>query len=180
MTDEQLALALQNGDRDSLSTLVDRYYDPLLGYLYRLLNGDRPLAQDLVQETFLRVLRGIRQYEYPRPFKPWLYAIATNGARNHYQRADSRRTLLLHEDFDPSDDSDAPDLTLIEAEQVQAVIDALDHLPSEQRETLILFYYQALSYQEIATALNIPIGTVKSRLANGIRRLREKLMAGER
>lgn len=180
MTDEELALALQRGDRSSLTPLVERYYDPLLGYLYRLMNGDRMLAQDLVQETFLRVLRAIRQYQHPRPFRPWLYAIATHIARSHYQRADTRRTLLLEDDFDPPDDADPPDAGVIARQDAQSVAAAVATLPEDQRETLILFYYQALSYQEIAAALEIPIGTVKSRLSISIRRLREQLMAGER
>src|SRR3954447_15949399 len=91
-SDEDLARQLQQGDRGALTALVERHYDSLLGYLYRMTRGDRSLAQDLVQETFLRALRGIGGYQYPRPFKPWLYAIATNLARNHYTSADTRRT----------------------------------------------------------------------------------------
>src|SRR5690348_4545040 len=98
VSDEQLAQQLQDGDRAALTALVERHYDPLLGYLYRLARGDRPLAQDLAQETFLHALRGITHYTYPRPFKPWLYAIATNLARNHYNRADTRRTDNTDED----------------------------------------------------------------------------------
>ena len=63
LTDERLAQALQQGDRAALTTLVERHYDPLLGYLYRMTRGDRSLAQDLVQETFLRALRGIGGYK---------------------------------------------------------------------------------------------------------------------
>ena len=112
-TDEQLAQQLQQGDQGALSVLVERHYDPLLGYLYRLTRGDRSLAQDLAQETFLRALRGIAGYISPRPFKPWLYAIATNLARNHYTRADTRRTDNTLEDAEYGAD-DAPDAALLE------------------------------------------------------------------
>src|SRR5215475_1657683 len=114
LSDEQLAKQLQQGDRAALTALVERHYDPLLGYLYRMTRGDRSLAQDLVQETFLRVLRGISGYSTPRPFKPWLYAIATNLVRNYYTSADLRRTDNSLEDEDYASE-DAPDAALLEA-----------------------------------------------------------------
>ncbi len=88
-SDEQVMAAVMAGDQAALAALVTRHHSPLLGYLSRLTGGDRPLAEDLVQETFLRVLRqGICQPD--RPFKPWLYAIATNLARDHFKSAAMR------------------------------------------------------------------------------------------
>lgn len=177
--DEQDALRLQRGDRTALSNLIDRHYDALTGYLYRLMHGDRTLAQDLTQETFLRVLRGIDGYQYPRPFKPWLYAIATNLARNHYTSADIRRTQSIEADDDPLDEVDdhLPDAYFDRQDEAQAVIDALRSLPDHQREVIILAYYQSLALSEIAETLGIPLGTVKSRLSIGIARLREGMKA---
>ena len=176
LTDEQLAHGLQQGDRAALTTLVERHYDPLLGYLYRMTRGDRSLAQDLVQETFLHALRGIGGYSLPRPFKPWLYAIATNLARNHYTSADRRRTDSADEDADYASDS-APDDALLEQAEAQAVIAALNTLSDPQREVLVLYFYQSLSLQAIADTLAIPLGTVKSRLSIGVSRLRERMEA---
>ncbi len=155
---------------------MERHYDPLLGYLYRLARGDRALAQDLAQETFLRALRGIDGYQVPRPFKPWLYAIATNLARNHYAAADTRRTDNPAEDQEYGAD-DPPDAALIADAEAQAVIAALDTLPDPQREVIVLYFYQSLSQQAIADTLAIPLGTVKSRLFNGVKRLRERMEA---
>ncbi len=174
-TDEQLAQQLQRGDRAALTALVERHYDPLLGYLYRLARGDRSLAQDMAQETFLRALRGIGGYEYPRPFKPWLYAIATNLARNHYTSADTRRTGDAVDDDYGEDDP--PDAGLLEHDEAQAVVAALDLLPDHQREVIVLYFYQSLSLQAIADTLAIPLGTVKSRLSIGVSRLREQIKA---
>jgi RNA polymerase sigma-70 factor (ECF subfamily) len=175
--DERLAEQLKRGDRGALTRLVERHYDALMGYLYRLTYGDRALAQDLVQEAFLRVLRGIDGYEYPRPFKPWLYAIATNLARNHYASADQRRTRSADGDDLPG--GDLPDDQLQARDEQQAVIAALRQLPDLHREVIILAYYQSLSLAEIAETLKIPLGTVKSRLSNGVARLREKLKQDE-
>ncbi len=175
-TDEQFAQQLQRGDRAALAPLVERHYDALLGYLYRLARGDRSLAQDLTQETFLRALRGISGYQYPRPFKPWLYAIATNLARNHYNRADTRRTDSADEDAEYESDA-APDAALLEQDEALAVIAALDTLPDHQREVIVLYFYQQLSLQAIADTLALPLGTVKSRLSIGVKRLREQIKA---
>jgi RNA polymerase sigma-70 factor (ECF subfamily) len=172
ITDEALALQLQQGEQTALTVLVERHYDALLGYLYRMMSGDRALAEDLAQETFLRVLSAAHQYQHPRPFKPWLYAIATNLVRNHYKRADTRYTFA-EGDGDVSDEWDVPEAAVLEQDEAQAVIAALRTLPDDQREVIVLYYYQSLEGAEIAAALGIPLGTVRSRLAAGVRHLRE-------
>lgn len=172
-TDEQLALGLQNGKGDGLTTLVERHYGALMGYLYRLSGGDRLLAEDMAQEVFLQVIRAIRQYQYPRPFKPWLYAIATNLARNHYNRPDTRRTISSERFSSERLTSDtAAEDALLENDEAQQVAALLMALPDHQREVVILRYYQELSLAEIAEVLGIPVGTVKSRLSLGLGRLR--------
>ena len=175
LPDEDLARALQRGDTRALTLLVERHHAPLLGYLYRLTGGDRPLAEDLVQETFLRVLRNIRQYHPAQRFKPWLYAIATNLARDHFKRADTRRTDPIQTDTLALPDPNQPEPTFLAHDDARQVIAALAHLPALQRETVILRYYQDLSLAEIAETLNIPVGTVKSRISIGLQKLRELL-----
>ncbi len=174
LPDEDLALNIQRGETAALNTLVERHYSPLLGYLYRMTGGNRALAEDLTQEAFLRALRGIDRYTHPRPFKAWLYAIATNTARDHFKSADSRHTNSMAEDFDAPADI-APDANLLAADDARAVVRALGALPDHQREAVILRYYQDLSLSEIAEALGIPVGTVKSRLSLGLKKMRELL-----
>jgi len=180
-TDESLALGVQQGKRDKLAMLVERHHSPLLGYLYRMTNGNRVLAEDLVQETFLRLLRSIGQYHYPRPFKPWLYAIAGNLARDHYKRADTRRSDLVSDEMlnrIVNHESVVPLDGVLADEEAREVAAALATLPDHQRETIILRYYQELSLAEIAETLHIPVGTVKSRLSLGLRRLKTSLERG--
>lgn len=174
--DETLARRIQNGDRSAVEPLIERHYSPLIGYLYRMTGGDRALAEDLAHETFMRVIGSIAQYQHPRPFKAWLYAIATHAARNHYKSADQRYTANADEDFDAPDDQPI-DTGMIEGEEAAAVIAALESLPDHQREVITLYYYQQFSLQEIADTLHIPLGTVKSRLSIGISRLRDKMKA---
>ncbi|HEX6480411.1 MAG TPA: RNA polymerase sigma factor [Ktedonobacteraceae bacterium] len=177
-SDEQLMTAVMAGDQVALAALVTRHHAPLLGYLYRLVGGDRPLAEDLVQETLLHVLRQ-RTYRSNRPFKPWLYTIATNLARDHFKSAavhqrwrggDEEEALLQ------LDDSAAgPEEHALAAEQGSEVRAALAQLSEEYRIVLLLRFYQGFSLQEIAETLHIPLGTVKSRLSVGIHRLRSVL-----
>jgi RNA polymerase sigma-70 factor, ECF subfamily len=170
-SDEQLARRVQRGDTSDLALLVQRHHSPLLGFLYRLTGGDRSLAEDLTQEAFLRALRSIRQYHPTRRFKPWLYAIAVNVARDHFKRADTRYAAVLTDDeFTALADPIELDESIVDDTQRVAV--AIRALPVHQREVIILRYYQNLSLAEIAEALTIPIGTVKSRLSLGLRQLR--------
>lgn len=172
LTDEELALEIKQGQVSGLSALVERHHKPLIGYLFRMTGGDRPLAEDLAQETFLRSVRAIQQYQYPRPFKPWLYRIATNLARDHYRSANTRYAA------GPSDEetvSEGPLLEddALEQDELRQVVTALHALPDHQREIVVLRYYQELSLNEISETLAVPLGTVKSRLSVGLRRLRD-------
>ncbi len=181
-SDEDLACGIQQGQTDDLRVLVERYHAPLFGYLYRLTGGDDALAEDLVQETFLRVLRSIAQYRYPRAFKPWLYTIATNLGRDHYKRLAVRKTVSMTDNMLNRPDLQsgaAPEAVAVALDEVAHVKAALADLPEHQREVVMLRYYQELALSEIAEALNIPVGTVKSRLSLGIKRLRTRLLEEE-
>lgn len=179
VSDEALALGIQQGKTEELNVLVERYYRPLLGYLYRLTGGSKAHAEDIVQETFLRVIRSIGLYTASRPFKPWLYTIATNIARNHQRSADTRYTESVIEDMDYIDEGTLPEEMTLAGEEAQTVMTALMTLPEHQREVILLFYYEELSQAEIAEILKIPVGTVKSRLSLGLKRLRTTVLSAE-
>lgn len=177
-TDEDLARSLQRGNQMALARLVERHHSLLLGFLYRMTGGDRALAEDLVQESFVRVLRGITYYQYPRPFKPWLYTVATHLARDYYKQAEMRHTLSMSDDV-PELETDAPETLLLLDSEARQVAAAITRLPDHQREVLILRYYQELSLLEIAEIVDVPVGTVKSRLSLGLKRLREWVVEQE-
>jgi len=179
-SDEELAQGIQQGNQADMTELVERYYDALLRYLYRLCAGRQNLAEDMVQETFLRALRKIALYDPQRPFKPWLYAIATNIARNYHQKADTRFTENPAENSDFVDPQSQPESKVMQAEAAENVANALTQLPDHQREVVVLFYYEDMPQKDIAAILNIPIGTVKSRLSLGLKRLRTMIEAMEK
>lgn len=184
-TDEELVARLRLGDAPALRTLMERYRGPLHGYLVRLL-GSTDDAEDLFQDTWLRVLRNAARFDDQRAFRPWLYAIATNLVRNTYRARSYRDALSL--DRPEGGDEDAPSLVSRLAgvgsqpgdaaerdESARAVRDAVGELPEKGRAALVLFYYQGLSYEEIGDALEIPVGTVKSRIHNAVAKLAQVL-----
>lgn len=174
-TDEHLAKRLQDGDKNALATLVTRHHAPLIGYLYRMCGGNRALAEDMTQEAFLRVIRAIDQYHYPRPFKAWLYTIATNLIRDHYKRAETRYATVDVDSATLAATHGRPERDIEQQDDAQQVIDALTVLSETHRAVVVLRYYQELPLNDIADILDIPTGTVKSRLANGLKKLRQAL-----
>ncbi len=176
LSDEQLLNAVIAGEMAALTTLVERYQQVLTGYLDRLVGADWALAQDLAQETFLRVLRQ-HTMRGERPFKPWLYTIATNLARDHFKSAATRFSMPLapEHEIQVADEAPGPEEYALREEQRSMLVDALNLLGIEYRATIWLRFYCGLSLREIATTLDIPLGTVKWRLSTGLHRLRSVL-----
>lgn len=181
-TDGALVRRLERGEAAALRLLMERYRGPLHGYLCRLL-GSSEDADDLFQDTFLRVLRHAGRFDPARSFKPWLYAIATNLARNTFRSRSYRDAVPLDRPDEDgcalvaqlAGDSRPPGDAAERVESAQVVRAAVDELPEKGRAAVVLFYYQGLSYDEIAEALEIPVGTVKSRIHNAMARLARAL-----
>lgn len=170
-SDEQLMIRLANGDRNALRPLVDRYQRQLYVFLYRMLDGNVSAAQDTVQETFLRLINQ-RSYQPSRPLRPWMYRVATNVATDYLRRT---QPLPLHQTSDVVDTTLGPESSAELSERAELVRTALDTLPPGLRSVLILRFYHDFSLQEVADALDIPVGTVKSRLFSATRKLREHM-----
>jgi len=183
-TDESLLCRLRDGEREVFGPLVRRYERELFGYLRRYV-GDDDLADDVFQNTFLQVFLKIGQYEPGRPARPWIYAIATNQAIDALRRR-NRRTAdrpaesvtVPDEDCEPRPlfellpaPGDPPPDTADREEQRQRVRAAVDRLPESLRQTVLLVYFQGLRYQDAAEVLDIPVGTVKSRLHAALTKL---------
>lgn len=173
--DEVLMAQFQQGDSGALETLVRRYADPLLGFLVRM-TSDRAAAEDLFQETFLRVHLKAKSFTPSRRFKSWLYAIAAHLAidrRRQIVRAPSvsleeneERLMNLLPDQRPTPADDA-----IISERKIRVRHAVDTLPARQRATLVLAYFEGLSYSEVAAAMGCSVGTVKTQVSRALHTL---------
>jgi RNA polymerase sigma-70 factor, ECF subfamily len=178
LSDEQLLDVVIAGEMAALATLVERYQQVLTGYLDRLVGADWALAQDLAQETFLRVLRQ-HATRGDHPFKPWLYTIATNLARDHFKSGATRFSVPLASEQETwfADEAPGPEDHAIRTERHYALVDALNQLGMEYRATIWLRFYGDLSLREIADTLEVPLGTVKWRLSTGLQRLRSVLVS---
>lgn len=188
-SDEDLLLAYRSdGDRRAFETLVHRYERELFNYLRRYLN-DAEMADDAFQATFLQVHLKCEYFEPGRKVRPWLYTVATNQAidaqrRNRrHQMASLDRCCRAGDQDDEGgslmeflgSDEPAPDAHIESAEVDAQVHQAVSHLPESLKEVLTLVYYQGLKYREAAEVLEIPVGTVKSRLHAAIRKLEPSL-----
>jgi RNA polymerase sigma-70 factor (ECF subfamily) len=176
-SDEELLAEHLAGKPGAFDTLVARYIDGLFGFFQRFV-GNAAIAEDLVQETFLQVHLSAGGFDPSRSFKPWLYTIAANKARDHMRARGRRPTqsldIVVGDSEGPTAGArvEAPEPPLREqldeleqAEQVRAMI---AQMPEHLRLILILGYYERLPYAEIAEILGIPVGTVKSRLHSAL------------
>ena len=183
-SDEQLLERyIRTREGPLLDELVRRYERELYVYLHRYM-GQREAAEDVFQQTFLSVHLRCDRFESGRRFRPWVYAIATNAAidwkRHHGRRqmASLDRITGDGEQDRPAelgdligDDSAKPFDRLEEEEQRVIVREAVDALPELSRQVVLLVYYQGMKYREAADILEVPVGTVKSRLHSAIGRL---------
>jgi RNA polymerase sigma-70 factor (ECF subfamily) len=184
-SDEELLNRFRRGQTAAFGLLVRRYERELYGYLRRYLQ-DASLAEDVFQNTFLQVYVKSGQYEAGRPVRPWLYTIATHQAIDAMRRNGRHQAVSLDETRADTGEGDLA--TLLEMlqtrgpspldaassqERKELVRASVERLPDFLKQVLLLAYYQGLKYREIADILDIPVGTVKSRLHAALIKLQE-------
>jgi RNA polymerase sigma-70 factor, ECF subfamily len=179
-TDEDLILAFQNGDVSAFEEIVRRYRDPLFNFVVRLL-GDAFFSEDIVQETFLRVYRNRHRYHQVAKFSTWIYTIASNLAKTELRRRKVRNFFSISSKGEDEKDYDLVDTSLdIERDvdgalKSEIILKEINALPYHFKEAVLLRDIQDLSYEEISQILNVPLGTVKSRVNRGRSRLQKRL-----
>lgn len=180
-TDEQLLRDYRQGDAEAFRSLIARHQEDLLRFLVRL-TGDRQAADDIFQETFLQVHISADTFDPARRFKPWLFTIAANKARDLLRKRVRRQEVDISAPVN-RDGGDAGGQTFVDLMKVnvpppeeglealerdEMVQRAIGRMPLALREILLLAYFQRLSYAQIADELQIPLGTVKSRLHSAV------------
>ena len=176
-TDEQLLALFQGRDPGAFEQLVKRYEKPLYNFLVKFVAG-AAVAEDVFQETFLQVSISADNFDVTRRFRPWLYTIAANKARDMLRKKGRRPTVQLTGTQENDYENDLWDVLLVDEttpqklleqkQQKQMVRDTVMQLPDRLREILALAYFNQLPYKEIAKVLDVPLGTVKSRLHSAI------------
>ena len=180
-TDEMLLERYRTGDAAAFRTLIERHQDALLRFLIRFM-GNRQAAEDVFQDAFLQVHLSADSFDVTRRFKPWLFTIAANKGRDFRRKAVRRSALELSAPVGGGGengggqsfvdlmqvDVDAPSDHMDTVERDALVQSAIDAMPEHLREILLLSYFQRVPYAAIAEALDIPLGTVKSRLHSAV------------
>ena len=177
-SDEIMFDAYRAGDRGAFTDLMRRYSNELIHFLTRYL-GSRPAADDVFQETFLQVHLSAETFDSSRRFKPWLFTIAANKARDYHRKYSKRTVVSLSNTIDVEgegrqfvdlleSDVPTPESPLVDSERSRLVKQVVDSMPGHLREILLLSYFQQMSYNQIAETLEIPLGTVKSRLHTAV------------
>jgi len=174
-SDEDLMLSLQRRrDEEAFSLLFARYRGPITSYVYRLV-GNRAEAENLAQETFLRVLQKADRYDYPKRFSTWFYTIARNLATDFLKK----KRAVVPDDFRSLSESalgpapPAAEQTVASNEELEQLAHAVDDLPLPYREVVVLRALQELSYREIAAIVGCPESTARSRMDYGLEYLRK-------
>ena len=169
--DEYLVASAKTGDRQAFHMLARRWQKKLIAHAWRL-TGDPEIARDAAQEGWIEILRGIGRLEDERAFPAWAYRIVSRRCARQIGTAVRRRELAEATLAEPArEDGEAPGAGL-ESERLRAAVRAL---PEEQRAAVALFHFEEMRVAEVAVALDVPVGTVKTRLMHARRKLRAAL-----
>lgn len=170
-SDETLAVRAQQGDREAVSVLVRRHSGRLYGFLQRY-HPDRNDCDDLLQETWIRVLGNLDRFDPDKRFSTWLFQIALNLCRDLARRDEVRSRFRKGMQEMPQGKAY---VTAEEKVDAMKVVQAIETLPQQQKEVLLLRYYHGFPEAEVSEILRCPKGTVKSRLHQAVKAVRGKL-----
>ena len=168
-SDEQLMSLFQGGDENAYIELVNRYKDKLINFIFNYL-GDLESSEDVVQETMIKLYQKKHYYKNIAKFSTWLYTIAKNLANTELRKRKQRKTTLLSQFSKDDKTYDLPSNDPEPGQEIQTDIvnkiirDAVDQLSEKFKIVIVLRDIQGLSYEDISEIINVPIGTVKSRI----------------
>jgi len=178
LTDEKLIARFQDGDINAYNELVHRYKDRLLNFVFRYFNN-REQAEDVVQDTMIKLYTHASYYKNIAKFSTWIYTIAKNNALTELRKNKRKQTVSLWTnegkpiDIEMKDES--LEQTVYNKMAVEELNKYLDEIPENFRIAVVLRDFQELSYEEISKILEIPLGTIKSRINRGRIQLSEKM-----
>ena len=164
-------LSVRDGDVGQLGVLFDRYHGMLFDFFCRMLNN-RTAADDLVQDVFFRILKYRRTYRDDSHFTTWMFHIARNARFDHFKKHRAE-VLFPEEGFDLPGRGPFPSQQFEKEQETVMLKKAIQKLPDEKRELLILARYQELKYEQISDLLGVDVGTVKVRVHRAVKELRE-------
>lgn len=176
--DRSLLDRIRRGDTGGAGELFERYAPALVKFADRMLS-DRPAAEEVAQEVFLKVISRAHQYDGRAEVSSWLFAIAANACRDRRRRDRRAPVVPLEAIAEPRERGAGIEAILGQRERREAVRRALTSLSDEQREALVLARYHGLPYAEIASVLGISVGAVKTRIFRAVETLKARFSEGE-
>ena len=180
MEESRLIERASRGDAQAFNELMAQHERRMYAVAARMC-GNHEDAQDCLQEAMLRAYRAIASFKGQSSFSTWVYRITTNACLDELRRRKNRPNtsldVLLDTGWSPSDGGNAPEKHALRAERMRKLQEYIRELPEDMRAAIVLRDVQGMSYDDIATALNTNVGTIKSRISRGRERLREKIMA---
>ncbi len=185
LTDEALMELFKNGDIKGFNLLVERYQKPIINYIYRL-TGNFMMAEDITQEVFILIYKKAKLFRAAGCFKSWIYKIATNlfnyemRRRKHTfsekpiytEEPTTVKNDLVPEHLNPSQKAENSEIQ-------KRIIELIDSLPHKQRIVVTLHIFEELKQEEIANIVGCSIGTVKSRIYYGLKKLKEQIIESD-
>lgn len=173
MNDEELLHQLAHGSGSAIDTLIYKYHKLLYGYVFRMTTNEHTTA-DIVQETFVILYRQALKQQCPETLKPWLYKIATNLCRDYWKKASTRREVPWDWEHNSWPTDAMHPETIHFADQYadrEWMMASINRLHMDHRAVIFLRFYQDLTYEQMAEALEVPVNTVKSRLYRALKQL---------
>jgi RNA polymerase sigma-70 factor (ECF subfamily) len=177
-TDEELMLCIVQGEEKAFDEIYLRYGKRLFVYFYRMMNYNKDIADDMLQDIFMKIAENPEKFDRTRSFKTWIFSVASNACKNHYrhkQLVREKEDQIIQEHILRSAASNQAAMSLDRSAFRHMLDRTLDQLPVEKKEAFILRYQEEKSIAEIALIQNCPEGSVKSRIHYTLKILEEKM-----
>lgn len=172
-SDEELLISISNGNNDAFNDLYARYKDRLLYYFYRMLFQDKEIAKDFTQEIFIKIINKPHFYNPKMKFSTWIFSVANNMCKNEYRRLEVRKNTILCDNPDLFDSEELK--TENHEPAVDLIFNQLEKFDESHKSAFLLKYREGFNIDEISKILELPVGTIKSRLYYTRKKLQENI-----
>ena len=174
LSDQELVVLAIKGDSKAFEQLVFRYEKPIFIYTKRFLN-QKESAEDVTQETFIKIYRSLKNFDPEYKFKTWIYTVATNTVYDWLRKAKKSKELFIIDDPDNSFETIDEDASYNKIEDKELIDNALKNIKPVYQSVIVLFYRDGLLYEEIAEVLRVPVNTLKTYMSRAKKALGEEL-----
>nr|WP_319509948.1 RNA polymerase sigma factor [uncultured Draconibacterium sp.] len=165
LTDEELMTAVKNGNQSAFSELYERFNQRLYYYFYRMLGNDKELANDFLQDIFLKIINKPELFKPGYKFTSWIFTVAHNMCKNEYRNREVRKIVSKDENPDQFlSNENSYEETMSKEKLITQLFAEIENLEEDQKAILLLKYKENFSLKEISDILELPVGTIKSRL----------------